>query len=359
MASNDTSVEADPGGGVRVGQLRKILAATPPFFSGLWLVLLYFVFVSLVVLSLGAHQLQYSIRSFPLEGGEYLSLWEISDIYENLDSHYYPKNGNNTVNNTVNSETNGSTNRKIETHQDNIDKPDSPIRDSSIGDFILAIHFYRVQIPLWTFNVIPDFSSLPPGVLTIILVLAMGALGGTIHLTYDYLDRKNDRRFGVAQSIGYYIFRPFLGSITALSIYVLAKAGVLVVSNPVNSDFGDALSPFFVSFIGIISGLLAEQAVETIQRTGKQWFSAAPTVDRERWAHKVRENLDGMAEYELADAVGVNQTLLAAWLDQKRPVPEAKQALIAASLRKPARELFTDIRPADAPAEEAESNAGA
>lgn len=356
--------------------------------AGLWLVLLYVVFVSLVVLSLGAHQLQYSIRAYRAEEGKSLPLWAVAQIYTNWikaerlvddvegrlwTARYDLEEMNKKLHDMRQDDESSQEDviafgKLIDLKQAEINVLDTRLNtateqlghvlvfqtkplDPIVGDFISALKFFRniEENDDEIFGIVPDLSSLPPEVLTVILVLSMGALGGTIHLTRLYFDRRRDReatRLGIVKRVGYYVFRPFLGAITALSVYILAKAGVLIVSTPADTGSGAALSPFFVSFLGIVSGLLAEQALDTIQTAGRNWFSASPQGGPERWAHRVKEFLVTKEKPALANALGTSGDILNGWVDEKVPVPEKEQAIIAAWLKKPPRDLFTDLPPA-------------
>lgn len=64
-----------------------------------------------------------------------------------------------------------------------------------------------------------------------------------------------------------YLFIPLIGSVVAIGGYVLAKTGLVVLS----SAKGDTLlSPYMISLVGIISGLLAKEVVETISTRGRK-----------------------------------------------------------------------------------------
>lgn len=215
------------------------------------------------------------------------------------------------------------------------------------GDYLNSLSYFesKENLPL-----IPSFSAMPPDMLTLILVMAMGALGGTITLTRNYL-RKNsgNQASGDTHGPASYLFRPLLGAITALAIFILAKAGVLIIATP-SPGGGASLSPFFISFLGIVSGLLADNALDTIQRTGSKWFANAADVDRERWAHGLKRAIDHAdaegqqhSQQALAEVLGVTAKTLQDWIDEKSAVPSRQQALIAAYLHKPLRELFSDI----------------
>ena len=111
------------------------------------------------------------------------------------------------------------------------------------------------------------FSILPSDFLIIVLVITMGVLGSTMQLTYDYY------KAGTVNSVGPFILRPMLGAITALVVFILLKAGVLIVTDSAKLGEVAPLNPFFIAFVGIVSGLLSENALEMVRNVGKSWFS--------------------------------------------------------------------------------------
>lgn len=244
-----------------------------------------------------------------------------------------------------------------EAYNVNIAKRETLLNDdqnlgTKAGDFLNALDYMGGKEALWF---IPSFTSMPSDTLKLILVLSMGALGGTISLTRSYLAQKKslaEDRIGGA----YYTFRPFLGAITALSIFILAKAGVLIISTPDQGAGGAELSPYFLSFIGIISGMLADSALDTIQRTGNNWFKNSE-VSRDLWAYGLGKALAGdpNAKKEqrdknlednmalLSETLDVSVPTIMKWVDEKQKVPASMQALISAFVRIPPRELFSDV----------------
>lgn len=224
--------------------------------------------------------------------------------------------------------------------------------DPRVGDFLDSLTYLEAgERSVF----LPDFSKMPSDMLTLTLVLAMGALGGTIHLTQLYF-RQWQKNAAAIQAVGagYYLFRPFLGAITALSVFILAKAGVLIVAAPGTNEIGASLSPFFVSFIGIVSGLLAEQALVTIQNSGRKWFGQAESTGRDRWAPRLMQAMGSdTAEIdanktELSNLLGVSRDRVDLWLNGQAAVPHNFQLVIAAFLRTPPQELFTDMKNAEA-----------
>jgi phage baseplate assembly protein W len=225
--------------------------------------------------------------------------------------------------------------------------------DNGIGDYLITLSYFdRVEtFPILGY-LIPNFSKMPPDTLTLILVLSMGALGGTIHLSRKHLRAMDPASHETIQP-SYYMFRPFLGAITALSVFILIKAGVLVASIPSPNGETANLSPFFISFLGIVSGLLAEQAIETIERVGERFFSASEVEAPERWAYGLRTAMKGAdgkdADYQqnlkgLSSLLERSEEQVEKWANEDEAVPNAFQKLIAAYFRLPLRVLFTDLK---------------
>lgn len=233
--------------------------------------------------------------------------------------------------------------------------------NEAVGDFFNSLSYLENMSNVRLLGIgVPDFSKMPPDMLTLILVLAMGALGGTIHLTRIYFYGLSDSSAAaVVTGPAYYVFRPFLGAITALSIYIVVKSGVLVISVPSPNGEGARISPYFISFLGIVSGLLAEQALDTIQSAGNRWFANSSIAGPARWASRlaVHFGYPPAAGAELADEnkkklndiAGVLKVSVAEfeeWLKEAKAVPFQYQHMIAAFLNTPERDLFTDIPPA-------------
>ena len=186
-------------------------------------------------------------------------------------------------------------------------------------------------------------ATMPAQLLTLILTLSMGSLGSVIFLTRELF------REGEKHSINWYIFRPFLGMVTAIAIFVLAKSGQLVISDGGNADsskMSETLNPFFVSFLAIISGVLSEQAYEKIHNTGKSFFQTG-VGENARWAVHLRKIMEtqGKSVSEAAKYLSQSNEVIQDWMDEQAPVPENSQKILAAWLNKPGREIFSDQSP--------------
>lgn len=188
-------------------------------------------------------------------------------------------------------------------------------------------------------------ATMPNQLLTLILTLSMGALGSTIFLTKELFNPVAKNR-----SLNWYLFRPFLGMVTAIAIFVLVKSGQIVITynTSVEQKMSEALNPFFVSFLAIISGLLSEHAYEKIYRAGKKFFDYEDKPDL-RWGVGLRKELDQQEKTaeELSKIIGTPPEIIKDWIAEKRAIPLNEQKIISAWLSTPGRNLFTDIPPQD------------
>lgn len=185
-------------------------------------------------------------------------------------------------------------------------------------------------------------ASMPAQLLTLILTLSMGALGSVIYLTRTYFDKEADEPFS------FYLFRTFLGMVTALSIFVLFKAGQISISDRTLAEgSSENLNPFLISFLAILSGLFTEHAYTRIQRAGWAIFrSGAKEAElKDRYGSGLKEAIKGRNLNELAEFAGVDSQTVRDWISEKQKIPPAAQRIAAAWLNKPMRELFTDLPP--------------
>jgi len=119
-----------------------------------------------------------------------------------------------------------------------------------------------------------NFWAYPANILKISLILSMGVLGSLIFVTIEFI---KEPRGHLNKSYNMYLFRPFLGMIIALAMYVMVKSGQSILSN--NDE--NVLSPYMISFLGIISGMLSEQAYKKIASTGNQFLNGVSDGNKE------------------------------------------------------------------------------
>lgn len=192
---------------------------------------------------------------------------------------------------------------------------------------------------------IADLVFVPLTLLTLLLCMAMGALGSAMHMTQEFFKGPNEKAFA------WYIFRPFLGIMLAVATFILFKSGqvVLTVTPGANGAATDtALNPFVVSFVAIISGLLSEQAYRRICDAGSQLLAAkdagVPRFLRPSVAAKALEKANKPGA-DLGRFVNSDGAMIKDWLDGRKPVGPAEQTVVAAWLDMPGWEVFTDQQP--------------
>ncbi|MDK3071506.1 hypothetical protein QO034_00155 [Sedimentitalea sp. JM2-8] len=180
------------------------------------------------------------------------------------------------------------------------------------------------------------FLNAPREVLVMILTMVMGVLGSVVTMTWSF----------VRQDTGYSLRRmlllPFVGGMSAFVILVFLKAGQLTLTA---GESNDPLSPFVLSFVGIVSGLLSERAYARMSEVGSNFF--AVNEDVPRWGIRLESVLaaqdmqyQDVARYLQTDAVKAKDII-----DGNAPATLAEQRLIAACLRADPREIFTDQPP--------------
>jgi hypothetical protein len=180
-------------------------------------------------------------------------------------------------------------------------------------------------------------TRIPNEMLVLLLIVAMGLLGSSIYLMRSLFVGGAEVDFQIV------LFRQFLGALTALMMFVVVKAGVLVVSDPRSTGQSGALNPFLLAFLGIIAGLISEQVIERISQWGRDWLRDA-RVGNNRFARGVQAEIDAQKKSidDLAKFFDDKKELVAAWLTENEPIPAPAQAIIAAWLNKSERDLFSD-----------------
>src|SRR3954453_9233980 len=71
-----------------------------------------------------------------------------------------------------------------------------------------------------------------------------------------------------------YVLIPLIGTGVAIAGYVLAKSGLLLLSS---GGADTSLSPFMISLVGIVSGLLAKEMNEVNSSRGRKMLSGNGT----------------------------------------------------------------------------------
>lgn len=190
-------------------------------------------------------------------------------------------------------------------------------------------------------GIINRLVILQSDVLTLLLVISMGVLGSSLQILHSIF--RGQRR----ESLGSYALRLGTGAVTALVIFIVAKAGVPIVADASKLSGDAPINPYFISFVAIISGLLSEQAILMVLAQGQKFFATGDTGP-DRWA--VRDlsadvQAPGLSKAALADYLGLTEDDTGDILKGDRKASSDQQQTIAIYLRHTIRELFTDIPP--------------
>jgi hypothetical protein len=181
-------------------------------------------------------------------------------------------------------------------------------------------------------------AKMPADFVVLFLATMMGALGGALSTLRKLADEEDNPR------VADYIFRPALGFIVAIAVFTLFKAGQLVISNNPGSQSNDALNPFLVAFIGVISGLVAKQAIASIELAGNSFFSSSdeekPVYARDLLGMKISSLSPPESDF-LKSSLKIDENELAGWLTETRPIPKKDAELLSAFLRVNTRDLFS------------------
>ena len=186
---------------------------------------------------------------------------------------------------------------------------------------------------------------MPPDILTLALVILMGVLGSALQMTHALFRQNRIERPGA------YFLRLGVGAITALVIFIVAKAGVPVIADASRLGGDAPINPYFVSFLAIISGLMSENAIMMVQAQGAKFFATETAADPQRWARFDLHDTFAKANRSPSNVrqlLNVEDAQFEGWISGKDALPGAAQTMIAGVLGMPLRELFTDIAPDDA-----------
>jgi hypothetical protein len=187
---------------------------------------------------------------------------------------------------------------------------------------------------------------LQPDVLALSLVLLMGILGSSLQILNSIFSA-NQTEVVDSDTIGNYVLRISVGAITALVIFIVSKAGVPVITDTTKLGGDAPINPYFVSFLAIISGLLSEQAIVTVQNQGARLF-ASGAAEPDRWA---RCDLTSQMETQklsigaLANYLGTSEDTARSILTGTTKATADQQRVVAIFLRGKVRDLFSDISP--------------
>lgn len=203
-------------------------------------------------------------------------------------------------------------------------------------DPVVVRRVKEVLVEVRSLGVLGNLLWIPQELLTLLIVTSAGALGRSVQLLrrMQVGDASTQNRLTMTLD-------PFFGSVLGLILFIVLKAGVLIVVDPRTlSQSGPELNPFFIAFIGIIGGLLSEQIIDRVSAFGQRWLNTASHNDM--WAIGVQEVIaaKGKNVQDLAGQLRLPRTTIEQWVSGSVPVPLEGQFAISAWLGLPIAQLF-------------------
>jgi hypothetical protein len=190
-------------------------------------------------------------------------------------------------------------------------------------------------------GIINRFVILQTDVLTLLLVILMGILGSALQILHSFYGAQR------AEPFGSYVLRLGTGAVTALVVFIVAKAGLPVIADASKLSGEAPINPYSISFIAIVSGLLSEQAILTVQAQGQRFFANGNT-EPDRWALRDLTpdvQVSGMSIKSLANYLGLSEDEANDILKGTNKADIGQQRAIAIYLRRAVRDLFSDMPP--------------
>ncbi len=195
---------------------------------------------------------------------------------------------------------------------------------------------YYVEYQFWNFAGYEWLLYMPQQVLVLFLTMAMGVLGSVITMTWSYV--RDDSGLTMRR----FVVLPLVGSMSAFVILIFVSAGQLTLTA---GDDNGTLNPFVLSFLGVISGLLSERAYTRMADVGSNFFR----VDdgQPRWANGLKAAMAqaGVSTADLARHLYIAEEEAGRIVNETVTATLEQQRLIAACLRIPVRDIFTDVPP--------------
>lgn len=189
-------------------------------------------------------------------------------------------------------------------------------------------------------NSVYQIVLIPKSMLVLLLAISMGMLGSLIYVARSVV--LEDAVVG-----GHEIFfRIGLGAAVALALFFFSSAGVLAMSQDASDKSQIDMSPYLISFLGIMGGYLSDHVTTWMQEVGKKAFKLESS-EPDRWAIRLDDRIreQGLTSEDIAEIIDGDASEIEAWAHGDRPVPPLSQKALALCLRLNVSQLFTDLAP--------------
>jgi hypothetical protein len=134
----------------------------------------------------------------------------------------------------------------------------------NVREVIDNLELYDILFrPISALLSIKDVWRIPSFIMAIWLSLAMGALGSLVFITIQYLGC--DQGKFAKKNVAEYIFRPILGALMALVMYIVIRSG----QDSFFLDESVAPSAFIMSFVSVMSGMASESIYKALNKNIK------------------------------------------------------------------------------------------
>ena len=209
------------------------------------------------------------------------------------------------------------------------------------------IHEFNSLTSVW-YGLVFCAAQWTSDMLVLMLVISMGLLGSALHLLAVFVSTQSevDKRKGL--SFGEYPLRLAFGAVTAIVVFIIAKAGIPVLADTSKLGGSAPINPYFVSFLAIVSGLMSDRALETIRGIATNLLRGTGTESLPRYARMNVEEVLKEANRSiegLARVLGISVDDANKLLSGSELVPPNAQRLVAVFLDRPIRDLFSDLPP--------------
>jgi hypothetical protein len=182
--------------------------------------------------------------------------------------------------------------------------------------------------------------------LVLLLVISMGILGSALNLLASFVANEGRSR-EESLSFGEYPLRLAFGAVTAIVVFIIAKAGIPILADTAKIGGAAPINPYFISFLAIVSGLMSDRALLAIRNVAGNLLRSANGVDlSQRYTRLKIDELvkdSGRAADTLASLLGMTSDQVTELFSGRTLVTPEQQRLIAAYFARQPRDLFSDL----------------
>ncbi|MDJ0893721.1 MAG: hypothetical protein QNJ92_01155 [Alphaproteobacteria bacterium] len=161
---------------------------------------------------------------------------------------------------------------------------DAPVRDVGMATFLIGVFMVALAIflggallAIWPLATIDDgrtvWLNLTEARAMLIAMLA-GAIGSYIHAATSFTSFAGNRRL-VRSWIWWFLLRPAIAAVLAVSVYFLVRSGLLLYG-----PLGETMSPFGIAGLCAVVGLFSKQAVDKMKTVSDTALASTPDEER-------------------------------------------------------------------------------